>query len=46
MGLILKILSFQILLVAFGITLIGSVFVLKLYIDELREYEKRNNKKN
>ena len=45
MELIIKILSFEILVVAFGITLIGEVFVLKTYWNEVKN-EKRNNKKN
>ena len=45
MELIIKILSFEILVVAFGITLIGEVFVLMAYWKEIKN-EKRNNKKN
>jgi len=37
MELIIKILSFEILVVAFGIVLIGEVFVLKAYFEEVRK---------
>ena len=44
MELIIKILSFEILVVAFGITLIGEVFVLKTYFEELRNQHKNNKR--